>query len=58
MPADTPLWAVRRKCLACRCGSAQEVKLCPVQACPLWPHRLEESPADHRGPSRCCGLYT
>lgn len=41
----TPLKAVRLKCLDCCCGSAQEVKLCPSQDCPLWAYRSGHNPA-------------
>lgn len=32
--------AIRLKCLDCCCGSAYEVRLCPVRQCPLWRFRL------------------
>ena len=35
----TPLKAVRLHCLSCCNGSANEVRLCPTKACPLWPFR-------------------
>lgn len=38
--------AVRAKCLDCCCGSAPEVKRCPVKTCPLWVFRMGS-------PSRC-----
>jgi hypothetical protein len=40
-----PLRALRRHCLWCCNGSAQEVKLCPAMSCPLWPFRLGHRPA-------------
>lgn len=40
----TTLKAIRLKCLDCCCGSATEVKLCPAQACALWPFRLGKNP--------------
>ena len=40
----TPLKAMRRKCLDCCCGSPQEVSLCPVKDCALWPYRLGKHP--------------
>ena len=36
--------AIRLKCLDCCCGSAHEVKLCPVEKCPLYPFREGENP--------------
>ena len=36
----TPLRAIKEKCLDCCCGSYIEVKLCPVEGCPLFPFRF------------------
>ena len=35
----TPRQAIRQHCLACCCGSAQEVKACTVIDCILYPYR-------------------
>lgn len=40
----SPLKAIRLKCLDCSCGSPNEVKLCPVEKCPLYPFRLGKNP--------------
>ena len=40
----TPIKAIRRKCLDCSNGSAHEVKLCPVDRCPLYPYRFGTNP--------------
>ena len=40
----TPLKAIRLKCLDCCCGSAHEVKMCPVKNCPLHLFRLGKNP--------------
>ena len=40
----TPIRAIRAKCLDCCCGSAQEVKLCPITDCPLYPYRMGHNP--------------
>lgn len=40
----TPVKAMRAKCLDCCCGSAQEVKLCPITDCPLYPYRMGHNP--------------
>jgi len=40
----TPLKAVRRHCLSCCNGSANEVRLCPAKSCPLWPFRHGRRP--------------
>lgn len=40
----TPMKAIRAKCLDCCCGSANEVRLCPAQDCPLWGYRSGHNP--------------
>lgn len=40
----SPLKAIRLKCLDCCCGSSNEVKLCPIERCPLWPFREGHNP--------------
>jgi hypothetical protein len=40
----SPLTAVRRHCLACCAGSANEVALCQSQRCPLWAMRFGHRP--------------
>jgi hypothetical protein len=40
-----PLRALRRHCLWCCNGSANEVKLCAATSCPLWTFRLGHRPA-------------
>lgn len=39
-----PLKAMRAKCLDCSCGSSNEVKLCPLFDCPLYPYRFGRRP--------------
>lgn len=39
-----PVKAIRGKCLDCCCDQANEVKLCPVDDCPLWPFRFGKNP--------------
>jgi hypothetical protein len=54
----TPLKAVRRHCLSCCGDSANEVRLCPVKACPLWPFRHGHRPnAEDRAPVADRQLY-
>ena len=36
--------AVRKHCLDCCCGSAQEVRLCHISTCALWPYRFGRNP--------------
>ena len=40
----TPLKAIREKCLDCCCGSAFEVKMCPIRDCALHPFRDGHNP--------------
>lgn len=40
----SPLKAIRLKCLDCSCGSFNEVKLCPVEQCSLYPFREGHNP--------------
>ena len=39
----SPLKAIRAKCLECCCGSAYEVKHCPIKSCPLYDLRFGKS---------------
>jgi hypothetical protein len=41
----TPVKAIRAKCLDCCCGQAKEVRLCPVEDCPLYLYRMGKNPA-------------
>ena len=36
--------ALRKKCIECVCGSAHEVRMCPLSACPVWPFRFGRNP--------------
>ena len=36
--------AIREKCLECSCGSSNEVKLCTVTGCALYPFRFGKNP--------------
>ena len=40
----TPMKAIRAKCLECSCGAFIEVKLCPIEKCPLYPYRMGHRP--------------
>ena len=44
MKIPTPLRAIRLKCLDCSCGSAQEVRECPIKQCPLYYYRSGHNP--------------
>lgn len=41
----TPLKAIRAHCLECSGKSTNEVRLCPISVCPLFPYRLGHNPA-------------
>ena len=40
----SPLKAIRLKCIDCSGGSRNEVKLCVIPACPLYPFRFGKRP--------------
>lgn len=40
----TPIKAIRAKCLECCCNQRQEVKLCTVTDCSLYPYRMGRRP--------------
>lgn len=40
----TPIKAIRAKCLDCCCWQKNEVKLCPVRDCALYPYRMGHNP--------------
>ena len=44
MKVLTPLKAIRAKCLDCSCGQIKEVRLCPMDDCPLYPYRMGHRP--------------
>jgi len=39
-----PLRAIRQNCLDCMCGSSNEVQLCTIKDCPLFPYRFGKRP--------------
>ena len=43
-PKTNPVKVIREKCLDCSCGSANEVKPCTAERCPLWPWRMGKNP--------------
>lgn len=40
----TPIKAIRAHCLDCMCGQVNEVRLCPISDCPLYPYRMGHNP--------------
>lgn len=51
MSKNRPLKKIREKCLDCSGGHRKEVRLCPVEDCPLYPFRMGIKPetAQKRG---------
>lgn len=45
---NTPLKAIRKKCLDCCAQQYLEVRLCPVKTCPLWQYRMGKNPFRER----------
>ena len=41
---ETPIKAIRKKCLDCTCGHVKEVRLCQAVECALWPYRFGHRP--------------
>ena len=41
---ESPIRAIRAKCLDCCCGAASEVRKCVNVTCPLWPLRMGSNP--------------
>lgn len=44
MKVLTPIKAIRAYCIECSGGMTKEVKLCPVEKCPLYPYRMGKRP--------------
>lgn len=40
----SPIKAIRAKCMECSCGQREEVKLCPIEDCALYPFRFGKNP--------------
>lgn len=40
----TPIKAIRAKCIECCCGSKQEVRMCTIEDCTLFPYRMGKRP--------------
>ena len=41
---ETPLRAIRAKCVDCSGGSMAEARKCTAVSCPLWPMRMGSNP--------------
>ena len=44
MEKQTPIKAIRAKCLDCTCQQPKEVRLCVITRCALWPYRMGRRP--------------
>ena len=44
MKTLTPIKAIREKCKDCMCDQLNEIKLCPITDCALYPYRLGKNP--------------
>lgn len=44
MKTNTPMKAIRAKCLDCMCFQLAEVRRCPATDCPLFPYRMGHRP--------------
>lgn len=40
----TPIKAIRAKCLDCCCKQFNEVRMCNIKKCPLYPYRMGKRP--------------
>lgn len=45
---QSPLKAIREKCIDCCAGQVGEVRLCTAEDCPLWPFRFGKNPFSGR----------
>jgi hypothetical protein len=50
---QSPLRAIRAKCLDCSCYQVGEVRLCEAVKCPLWPFRAGRHPWWGEGEKTC-----
>ena len=41
---DTPIKAIRKKCLDCSSWKPKEVRRCPCISCPIYPYRFGRRP--------------
>ena len=41
---DTPIKAIRKKCLDCTCNQYDEIRYCTVINCALYPYRMGKKP--------------
>ena len=46
--SESPLKAIRKKCLECSAGSPVEVANCPIESCALYKYRFGVYPSTRR----------
>ena len=42
---DTPIKAMRKKCIDCTAGSYKEIRLCMIVECAIYPYRFGRRPS-------------
>ena len=42
---DTPIKAIRNKCLDCTCNQPKEIRLCTIIDCACYPYRMGTRPS-------------
>lgn len=47
MKVLTPIKAIRSKCIECCCSQRNEVRLCTIPDCPLFPYRMGHRPKNN-----------
>jgi hypothetical protein len=55
---ESPIDAIRAKCVDCSGGSLSEVRKCVAFRCPLWPYRMGRNPFHARATSRAAAGST
>ena len=53
MEIKTPIKSIRAKCVECSGGQLQEVRLCPIKKCPLYPYRMGHRPKVEQVTEEC-----
>ena len=43
---NTPIKAMRKKCIDCTAGSYKEIRLCTIVECAIYPYRFGRRPSD------------
>jgi hypothetical protein len=54
---ESPIAAIRLKCIDCCGGNKSEVRKCPAINCPLWPMRMGRNPFHGNGASDLLPLF-